>query len=146
MALRECVRRHGRLPACCVVDGGPDFRHHYFDTLCAREFPVVHPHCSLVVRMIFEPQDAGQHTVLIRCLDPGGKECIPPYNPVVEEAFPSSFIPFVTRNIVLNLQRLRIEKPGVFHWNIEMDGRLLASLPLRVTLFDESRSAIGPAG
>ena len=42
MAIRDCVRRHGRLPEIIVVDGGPDFRsaglrglqnlvHHYRD-------------------------------------------------------------------------------------------------------------------
>jgi hypothetical protein len=117
-----------------------------FDTLCAREFPVVHPHCSLVVRLIFEPGDAGRHSFRIRCLDASGRDALPPFEPVVDVAFPSSFIPFVTRNIVLNLQRLRIERQGLYRWNIESGNRLLASIPLRATLFDESRSATGPAG
>ncbi len=117
-----------------------------FDTLCSREFPVVHPQCSLVVRMIFEPEDAGRHPFIIRCFDPAGQECLPPFDPVVEVVFPSNFVPFVTRNIVLNLQRLRVERPGVYRWVIQLGEATLASIPLRVTLFDESRSAIGPAG
>jgi transposase InsO family protein len=36
MVLRECVRRHGRLPQCLVVDGGKEFESVYFDTLLAR--------------------------------------------------------------------------------------------------------------
>jgi transposase InsO family protein len=36
MALRECVRRHARLPQICVVDGGPEFKSTYFETLLAR--------------------------------------------------------------------------------------------------------------
>ena len=36
MVLRECVRRHGRLPQILVVDGGPEFRSTYFETLLAR--------------------------------------------------------------------------------------------------------------
>lgn len=35
MALRECVRRHQRLPQCLVVDGGAEFRSVYFETLMA---------------------------------------------------------------------------------------------------------------
>lgn len=35
MALRECVRRHGRLPQILVVDGGKDFSSTYFETLLA---------------------------------------------------------------------------------------------------------------
>lgn len=117
-----------------------------FDTLCSREFPVVHPHCSLVFRLMFEPMDAGLHHFIIRCIDPTGQECLPPFEPAVEVSFPSNFVPFVTRNIVLNLQRLRIERQGVYRWVIELGGNVLFTIPLRVTLFDEGRSAIGPAG
>lgn len=117
-----------------------------FDTLCAREFPVVHPHCSLAVRLIFEPAEAGVHPFVIRCFGPDDEECLPAFEPAVDVTFPSRFVPFVTRNIVLNLQRLRIERQGVYRWSVETGGRTLASIPLRVTLFDETRSAIGPAG
>jgi putative transposase len=34
--LRECVRRHNRLPQCLVVDWGPEFSSTYFETLLAR--------------------------------------------------------------------------------------------------------------
>jgi putative transposase len=36
MVLRECVRRHGRLPQIVVVDGGKEFESVYFETLLAR--------------------------------------------------------------------------------------------------------------
>jgi transposase InsO family protein len=36
MILRECVRRHGRLPQIVVIDGGPEFQSTYFETLLAR--------------------------------------------------------------------------------------------------------------
>jgi transposase InsO family protein len=33
MILRDCVRRHGRLPQVVVIDGGPEFQSTYFETL-----------------------------------------------------------------------------------------------------------------
>lgn len=36
MVLRECVRRHARLPQIVVVDGGREFQSIYFETLLAR--------------------------------------------------------------------------------------------------------------
>lgn len=36
LILRECVRRHGRLPQVVVVDGGREFQSTYFETLLAR--------------------------------------------------------------------------------------------------------------
>jgi putative transposase len=36
MVMRECVRRHARLPQIVVVDNGAEFRSTYFETLLAR--------------------------------------------------------------------------------------------------------------
>ena len=36
MILRDCVRRHSRLPQVIVLDGGPEFQSTYFETLLAR--------------------------------------------------------------------------------------------------------------
>ena len=36
MIVRECVRRHGRLPQMLVLDGGKEFDSMYFETLLAR--------------------------------------------------------------------------------------------------------------
>lgn len=36
LILRECVRRHGRLPQVVIVDGGSEFNSTYFETLLAR--------------------------------------------------------------------------------------------------------------
>lgn len=35
MAIRDCVRRHGRLPESLVVDGGSEFSSVWFETTCA---------------------------------------------------------------------------------------------------------------
>ncbi len=119
-----------------------------FDTLCSREFPVVHPACALVVRMIFEPVDTGRYQFTVRCTDTAGKEIMPglPLEPAIEVTFPGNFIPFVTRNIVLNLQRIRFERAGLYTWVVASGDTVVARIPLRVTLFDESRSATGPGG
>lgn len=118
-----------------------------FDTLCARELPVVHPQCSLAIRICYDPQDAGRHQMRIRCVDPSDQECLPPFEPVVDVSFPSPFLPFVTRNLVLNLQRVKFDRAGLHRFLVEDNGRTLISIPLRVTLYDDPRSAAaGPAG
>lgn len=117
-----------------------------FDTLCAKTFPVIHPQCSLAVRVIFLPDDAGRHEFIIRCVDPEGKECMPAMPVAIDVAFPSAFIPFVSRNVVCTLQRVKFDRQGLFRWLVQRGSETLASIPLRVTLFDERRSATGPAG
>lgn len=118
-----------------------------FDTLCAASFPVVHPLCAIAVRVIFMPEDEGRHDFLIRCVDPEGKECLPSTPPIpMEVTFPSKFIPFVSRNIVYSLQHVKFERQGLHRWLVMHHNQTLASIPLRVTLFDTQRSATGPAG
>lgn len=59
MVLRDCVRRHGRLPKWLVVDGGPDFRSVYFEkTLAAyrvnkRERPKSKPRFGSLIERVF---------------------------------------------------------------------------------------------
>jgi len=36
MLMRDCVRRHGRLPQIAMMDGGPEFRSVYFESFLAR--------------------------------------------------------------------------------------------------------------
>jgi hypothetical protein len=119
-----------------------------FDTLCAQQFPVVHPQCSLAVRLLFDPEDSGQHEVAIRLLDDDHREVMPPFKPEpgIDVVFPPGMVPFVTRNLVLNLQRLRFERPGVYEFEIELDRQPLIRLPLRVARLDELRTTTGPAG
>ncbi len=118
-----------------------------FDTLCAQNFPVVHPQCSIAVRITFLPEENGRHDFVIRCVDPDGKDCLPPTPPIpLDVKFPSSFTPFVSRNIVFSLQHLKFERQGLHRWLVQRQQETLAEIPLRVTLFDHRRSATGPAG
>lgn len=117
-----------------------------FDTLCARELPVVHPQCALALRLNYTLEEAGTHHLSITCYDPENRECLPPFQQQIDVAFPSPFLPFVTRNIVLNMQRVKFERSGLHRFVVQSDGDTLITIPLRVTLFDETRSATGPAG
>ncbi len=69
MVLRECVRRHGRLPQILVVDGGKEFESVYFETLLARyecikkTRPPAQPRFGSVCERLF-----GTSAQLIYCL------------------------------------------------------------------------------
>lgn len=64
MVLRECVWRHGRLPQTIVVDGGPDFRSTYFETLltyyhCTKSTrPWAKPHYGSVCERLFRTSNS----------------------------------------------------------------------------------------
>lgn len=119
-----------------------------FDTLCAQEFPVVHPQCSLAVRMLFYPEDTGRHQLSIQLEDEVGQVVIPEsaLAATIDVSLPPGSVPFVTRNLVRNLQHLRFEEPGIYRFEIKRNGRPVISLPLRVARLEEMRPTMGPAG
>lgn len=65
MVIRECVRRHGRLPQILVVDGGSDFNSVYFESLLAfynitkLERPAAEPRAGSVIERLFGTTNTG---------------------------------------------------------------------------------------
>jgi putative transposase len=59
MVVRDCIRRHGRLPQFVVVDQGSDFRSEYFEKLLAnfrcnkKERPTARSHFGSVIERLF---------------------------------------------------------------------------------------------
>lgn len=114
-----------------------------FDQIFARQVPVVHPQCSLAIRLCFKPGDEGQHKLGIAFIDEDGQPLIKPFEPVMEVRLPQENI-FITRNIVLNLQGLKFEKAGTHEIQISIDGQLLVSVPLRVVIVQDPNQPAAP--
>lgn len=105
-----------------------------FDTLAARAVPVVHPSCALALRFCFTPEDAGRHKLSINIINEDGDSLDPnnmPIEPEFEVQLPKN-VPFLTRNIVMNLQGLRFSETGIYSIDIGCDGEVLVRLPLRI--------------
>ncbi len=109
-----------------------------FDTICSRALPVVHPHCSLALRICFMPGDEGHHRFSIRFIDDDGKAVMPPFEPSIDVRLPNDAY-FVTRNVVLNLQRLKFDRIGQFSIDVSVDGEMLTRVPLRVMLIEQQK-------
>ena len=105
-----------------------------FDTLAARTMPVVHDSCSLALRMCFTPEDTGHHKLSITIINEDGYALDPklmPIEPEFDVKLPANE-PFLTRNVVMNLQGLRFPRAGLYSIDIGCDGELLVRLPLRI--------------
>ena len=114
-----------------------------FDALCTREFPVAHPQCSFAMRLCFDHEDQGQFELVIRALGPEDENIMQPCKVPMEVAFPSGSPPILSRNLVLNFQGLKFEKAGMYRFVVERDDEELVSVPMRVVLMSEERSASG---
>jgi hypothetical protein len=102
--------------------------------LAARALPVVHPACSLALRFCFTPEDSGRHQLSINIIDEDGQPLDPnnmPIKPDFEVKLPDS-TPFITRNIIINLQGLKFPKSGLYSVDIGCDDEILIRLPLRI--------------
>jgi hypothetical protein len=114
-----------------------------FDTLAARAVPVVHPSCALAIRFCFTPEDVGRHKLSINIINEDGASLDPnnmPIEPEFEVQLPKN-VPFLTRNIVMNLQGLRFPEMGIYSIDIGCDGEIIVRLPLRVVMVTQ-----GPNG
>jgi hypothetical protein len=110
-----------------------------FDTLAARAVPVVHPSCALALRFCFTQEDAGRHKLSINIIDEDGQSLDAenmPIEPEFEVQLPPN-VPFLTRNLIMNLQGLRFPSAGIFSIDIGCDGELMMRLPLRIVQVEQ---------
>ena len=109
-----------------------------FDTLFARQFPVIHPSCALALRLCMTPEDAGDHKLGISITDEDGVALDPERMPIVGDlkvALPEG-VSFFTRNLIMNFQGLKFEKDGVYSVDVTLDGELVSRTPIRLVQVD----------
>lgn len=105
-----------------------------FDTLFARQFPVVHPACALALRLCLTPEDAGDHKLGISIVDEDGVALDPERMPIIGDlhvALPDGAA-FLTRNLIMNFQGLKFEKSGTYSVDLTLDGEIVSRTPLRL--------------
>ena len=110
-----------------------------FDTLFARQLPVIHPACALALRVCLVPEDAGDHKLGITIVDEDGTALDPERMPLIGDlkvALPEGDA-FLTRNLIMNFQGLKFEKTGNYSVDITLDGELVSRTPLRLVLVQQ---------
>ena len=109
-----------------------------FDTLFARQFPVIHPACALALRLCFEGEDSGDHKLGISIVDEDGTPLDKERMPIIGDlkvALPEG-ASFLTRNLIMNFQGLKFEKDGVYSVDVTLDGELISRTPIRLVKVD----------
>ncbi|MEG1258067.1 MAG: hypothetical protein RSD12_03445 [Akkermansia sp.] len=114
-----------------------------FDTLFARQFPVVHPSCALALRICLTPEDEGDHKLGISIVNEDGKALDPERMPIIGDlhvGLPEG-ASFFTRNLIMNFQGLRFETTGTYSVDITIDGEISSRIPLRIVQVAEDKQA-----
>lgn len=102
-----------------------------FDCLYAQKFPVMHPQCSVALRIRFSRIEEGGHRIKINFVDEDGKSILPSLNANVEIKFKEEQH-YVVSNLILNIHNLKIEKAGPYSIDLAINGKSEKSLPLFV--------------
>ena len=109
-----------------------------FDTIWGGKLPVIWPHCALALRVRFSRIEEGEHRVRIGFMDDDGRAVLPPLEGTVRVGFGSQ-TETVAANLILNLERIRLEKEGEYSISLAIDGRQERSLPLYLRLRPEPK-------
>ncbi|MCX6339352.1 MAG: hypothetical protein NTX71_05475 [Candidatus Aureabacteria bacterium] len=104
-----------------------------FDCLYAQKFPVIHPQCSVALRIRFSQIEEGGHRIKINFVDEDGKPILPSLNANVEIKFKEEQH-YVVSNLILNIHNFKIEKAGQYSIDLAIDGKSEKSLPLFVRI------------
>jgi len=115
------------------------------DVLAAPALPIVQPHCRLALRLCITPEDNGAHKFTVNIIDGDGKsiDAKMPIKADMPVDLPED-VPFLHRNLILNLQGLKFAEVGVYFIDVSIDGEVIQRLPLRVIKVDAKNNQQPP--
>lgn len=102
-----------------------------FDRITTRQFPAVHPHCAIALRVRFDRIEEGNHRVKINFVNADGKSVMPSVDGNIGVKFPPD-VQSVCANMVLGINGLKFESLGQYSIDLAIDGRHEKSLPVNV--------------
>lgn len=113
-----------------------------FDTLAGPAMPLVHPACVLAMRLCITPEDSGDHKFSVNIIDADGAPLDDkmPIEADMPIELPDN-VPFMTRNLILNLQGLKFPDDGVYYVDISIDDELVSRVPLRIVEMSQENGA-----
>jgi hypothetical protein len=100
-----------------------------FDSIHSKQFPWVHPACTVACRLRFAAKETGSHEFRLRFTNSDGNDLIQPAEgtiniPANKDGQLSSI------NIVIQFNQLKFEKPGRYSFELFIDGDWKSGLPL----------------
>ena len=115
------------------------------DVLAAPALPIVQPHCCIALRLCITPEDNGAHKFTVNIIDGDGKsiDAKMPIKADMPVDLPED-VPFLHRNLILNLQGLKFNEVGVYFIDVSIDGDVIQRLPLRIIKVDAKNNQQPP--
>jgi hypothetical protein len=102
-----------------------------FDSIFARQVPVVHQHCSVAVRLRFSQVEVGDHRLRLSLIDADGRKVIPDMEGALQVRLGDRQVTAAV-NLVINIQQLKLAAFGEYRVDLAVDGNALGALPFYV--------------
>lgn len=102
-----------------------------FDTLYAEKLPIIVPAVSIALRIRFSPVEQGTHNARIKVIDEDGRDAGADMTATAEVKMREGQDSSIS-NLILYIQRFKLEKYGRYRIDLAIDGRQVATLPLFV--------------
>jgi hypothetical protein len=102
-----------------------------FERIWVERFPAVHPRLHLVLRLKGRRTEIGEHPIVIRLVDEGGREVLRG-DGAVQIGEPPAGVLEVEAGAVLAFD-VPLERPGTYTFEIAVDGSLEATVPITVS-------------
>jgi hypothetical protein len=100
-----------------------------FDSIHSKQFPFMHPACSVACRLRFSNKEAGSHDFRLRLIDTQSKELIKPIEGTINIG-ESANGQLSSINVVAQFAQLKFDKPGRYSFELYIDGEWSSGLPL----------------
>jgi hypothetical protein len=100
-----------------------------FDRLNAKQEPVTHSQCTLVIKLRFERQEQGERRVRITFLDSKGASVMPTLEATIQVKFQTDDSSAAV-SLILMIRELKLPRYGDYSINLALDDRPEASIPL----------------
>lgn len=108
-----------------------------FDTIHCQNVPVVHPNCSIALRLRIANKEAGLHDIEIKFQSPEGKEITKIQCQL--NVVPSDFANYSTTNLVLNFGNLELKDLGKYTFELWINGEFQSGLSMNLLRIDPSK-------
>ncbi len=99
-----------------------------FDTIVTAEFPFIHPHCTVALRLRYDSADAKDRAIKLDMQSASGDTLLASIDAVLKgDSSPNAT---ATANLIFNINGLRFERPGDYSFVLKVDGMPTAVAPL----------------
>ena len=102
-----------------------------FDAIWSKQTPIIHPACTIAARIRFSQIEQGAHRIKINIIDVDGRTIGPQVEDNINIRTPDNEDSSAA-NLILNIQRMKLDNFGDYRVDLAIDGRQEASLPLKV--------------